>query len=90
MAARNATYGYIDVNVETAEVATGLGDCIHQYVRKHVGHHGGGRLYTRYVGSMGRWDGSKFYTNFQVARVDYGRSSAYRQLFDHVDSSGGI
>ncbi len=90
MAARNATYGYIDVNVETAEVATGLGDCIHQFVRKNVDHHGRGRLYTRYVGSKGRWDGSKFYTNFQVARVDYGRSSAYRQLFDHVDSSGGI
>eukprot|EP00967_Tisochrysis_lutea_P119378 scaffold194744_cov30-Tisochrysis_lutea.AAC.3 len=37
-----------------------------------------------------RWDGSKFYTNFQLARLDFGLSPGYRQLFNHVDASGGI
>ena len=38
----------------------------------------------------GKWDGSKFYTNFQLARLDYGRSEGYRRFFDHVDRNGGI
>ena len=32
MAARNATYGYVDVNVETPEVANGLASCVAAYL----------------------------------------------------------
>ena len=87
MAAKNATYGYIDVNVETPEVAGGLADCVEEYLADHPRVRP--TLLRKYK-SGGKWDGSKFYTNFQVARLDYGRSEGYRRFFDHVDRNGGI
>ena len=87
MAAANATYGYIDVNVETPEVAGGLADCVEEYLADHPRVRP--TLLRKYK-SGGKWDGSKFYTNFQVARLDYGRSEGYRRFFDHVDRNGGI
>jgi hypothetical protein len=94
MKARNATYGYVDVNVETPEVASGLADCMESFLRKQrpslvptmLDH------FTSRSGPAGdrRWDGSKFYTNFQVARADFGRSRRFRALFEHIDRDGGI
>ena len=37
MAARNATYGYMDINVEDPKVAGGLGECVDGFLRKHPG-----------------------------------------------------
>lgn len=89
MAARNATYGYIDINVEDSRVAAGLGDCVRAFLRKHV-RIKPTMLHRFHAPGTKRWDGSKFYTNFQVARRDFGASRAYRQLFDHIDRDGGI
>ena len=103
MRATNATYGYVDVNVETPEVADGLGDCVDAFVRarrkadkgfqatmldRFRSAAGGGAK--RGGTSKGRWDGSKFYTNFQVARRDFGASKRFRELFEHIDLDGGI
>lgn len=90
MAAANATYGYMDVNVETATVAEGLGECVHDYLRKNPALQGGTSLPRFSPPPLHRWDGSKFYTNFQVTRVAYGRSAAYQAWFEHVDRSRGI
>ena len=84
MAAANATYGYIDVNVETPEVAGGLADCVEEYLADHPRVRP--TLLRRYK-KGGKWDGSKFYTNFQLMRVAYGRSAAYQAWFEHVDRS---
>jgi len=95
MAIRNASYGYVDVNVETAEVADGLADCVEDFLRRHKHMSGSApekpTMLDRYRRPPDRrWDGSKFYTNFQLARLDFGLSPGYRQLFNHVDASGGI
>ena len=100
MAASNATYGYVDVNVETAEVAAGLGECVEGFLRAKRASHGlrpttlgrfrSGRDAQGRATGRGPWDGSKFYTNFQVARRDFGASPLFRELFEHIDRDGGI
>lgn len=158
MAARNASYGYVDVNVETPEVApyplptlpppplypvrtppptpslpppcprptpelthpcnrrgvrpplppslqpptaprlppiarqvaSGLADCIADFVDKLPPRDPPPLLSAFCPPPAHRWDGSKFYTNFQLARVSWARSEAYGALFDHVDRAGGI
>jgi hypothetical protein len=67
-------------------VADGLAECIEEFLLKH---NPGPTLLDRFRRPR-RWDGSKFYTNFQVARLDFGRSKEYRALFEHVDEAGGI
>ena len=94
MASRNATYGYIDVNVETPEVASGLADCVGDYLRS--AHPAIAPTMLRNfssrpaAGGRARWDGSKFYTNFQVARREFGASVGFTRLFEHIDRDGGI
>ena len=90
MAAANGTYGYMDVNVETSAVAEGLGECVHAYLRQNPALRGGTSLPRFSPPPLHRWDGSKFYTNFQLTRVAYGRSAAYQAWFEHVDRSRGI
>ena len=90
MAAANGTYGYMDVNVETSTVAEGLGECVHDYLRQNPALQGGTSLPRFSPPPLHRWDGSKFYTNFQLTRVAYGRSPAYQAWFEHVDRSRGI
>ena len=63
LAARNATYGYVDVNVETPEVASGLADSVAAFLKRKPLMKP--TMLSRFM-SGGRWDGSKFYTNFQV------------------------
>ena len=89
MKAKQATYGYVDVNVETPEVADGLGECVDDFLRRRPALHQT-MLNDFRSGARRRWDGSKFYTNFQVARLDFGQSDAFRDLFKHIDEDGGI
>ena len=89
MKARNASYGYVDVNVETPQVADGLSDCVDAFLRRRPKL--SPTMLHRFRSRRDRrWDGSKFYTNFQVARREFGRSKGYRDLFDHIDRDGGI
>lgn len=67
-------------------MADGLAECVESFMRKHPQ---GPTLLDRFRRPH-QWDGSKFYTNFQVARLDFGRAKGYRQLFEHVDEAGGI
>lgn len=65
MADANATYGYIDVNVETPQVADGLASCVGRFLRARPSLKP--TTLGRFAGRQGApWDGSKFYTNFQV------------------------
>jgi hypothetical protein len=68
MASANASYGYVDVNVETPQVASGLAECVHAFVKQARPRFTPTMLHRFTVGggARARWDGSKFYTNFQV------------------------
>ena len=92
MASRNASYGYIDVNVETPEVADGLSECINTFLKQAKPKLTPTMLsnFTSGYGARARWDGSKFYTNFQVARRSFGSSAGFTKLFEHIDHDGGI
>jgi len=79
------------------QVAEGLADCIDDFLKRNKNknktenHETVPTLLDRFRRPPSfKWDGSKFYTNFQLARLDFGRSEGYRALFEHVDRSGGI
>lgn len=91
MAARNASYGYADVHGEDPSIVGGLSECVSKYVRARPSLNVASTIFGRgFRTRQGKWDGTKFYTNFQVARRDFGNSAGYRDLFDFIDRDGGI
>ena len=74
MASRNATYGYVDVHSEDPSIVGGLSECVGRYLRARPSLDVASTVFSRFRTRQGKWDGSKFYTNFQVGR----RSSAPR------------
>ncbi|BGP06318.1 hypothetical protein JCM10049v2_002139 [Rhodotorula toruloides] len=38
----------------------------------------------------GTYNGCHYWSNFEIARIDFWRSEAYRAYFDHLDKSGGF
>ena len=73
------SYGYVDVNVETPEVADGLAECISSFLRaarppirptmlRNFSSSSSSSSRAAGGAAIPKWDGSKFYTNFQVAR----------------------
>jgi hypothetical protein len=91
MAARNASYGYADVHGEDPSIVGGLSECVSKYVRERPSLNVASTIFGRgFRTRQGKWDGTKFYTNFQVARRDFGNLAGYRDLFDFIDRDGGI
>ncbi|KOO53373.1 ktr3p, partial [Chrysochromulina tobinii] len=91
MAARNASYGYADVHGEDPSIVGGLSECVSKYVRARPSLNVASTIFGRgFRTRQGKWDGTKFYTNFQVARRDFGNLAGYRDLFDFIDRDGGI
>jgi alpha 1,2-mannosyltransferase len=43
-----------------------------------------------YRDASGEWDGSFYYTNFEVSSTSFWRSEAYSQLFRALDDTGGF
>jgi alpha 1,2-mannosyltransferase len=78
-------YGYNVIAFEDVAVAEGLFDAVkHHFVRGSTS-----SILGNHVNSK-EWNKSMFYTNFEISRVDFWRSSDYTRFFRDVDEAGGV
>lgn len=79
-------YGYLDIFRDEPAVIEGLGALTQEYARDN-------RLQTPTLNAAfhsGTYDGSAYYTNFEISEINFWRSKQYQDYFTRIDQSLGI
>jgi len=88
MKKRGYIYGYISNLVKDGPwLVEGLWDFIKGYMKekKIVP-----KFLNKYLNESGCWNFSLYYTNFEIAQLDFFRSNEYMQFYNAIDQNGGI
>lgn len=87
MEANDLWYGYIVMLKEKPEVAVGLWEATKAYIKQH----GLESPATRALeAANGDWNYRYYYNNFEIIKLEFGRSRAYQDYFSYLDRLGGI
>jgi len=84
------TYGFVIASQEDfLEYAEGLGEVIETFMKEKQLPQS--PLYQIVINrTTGKYDTSQFWTNFEIADLEFFRSKLYMEFFDVVDHDGGI
>ncbi|VVB92993.1 Glycolipid 2-alpha-mannosyltransferase [uncultured archaeon] len=85
MQERDLEYGYIDI-FKDEPASKGLWDTTKKYIEDN-------NIKPEFLHkftSNGVWDRSYYYTNFEIAKLDFWRSDEFMNYFEYLDRSGGI
>lgn len=82
------TYGYLGYTLkDLPDFVIGLWNLAKEYIQKKNIQP---TFLNKYLDKEGKWDRSAFYTNFEISKLDFWRSEAYREFYNMIDQNGGI
>ena len=79
-------YGYMIITKENPEVMRGFWELTKTYIAEH-------NIKSTFLDKFlvnGDWDRTYYNPNFEIIKLDFWRSPAYRDYFNFIDHSGGI
>lgn len=79
-------YGYLNAGMDRPAVVNGIWDVTKKYIEIN-------NIQPTFLKKFthgGIWDMTVFGTNFEISRLDFWRSSDFKDYFDYLDKDGGI
>ncbi|KAH6901275.1 alpha-1,2-mannosyltransferase [Coprinopsis sp. MPI-PUGE-AT-0042] len=90
MEQNNKTYGFNIVIPENRNSIPTLWDTVQDFIKEHPEHIADDNALNLMINQVGRYNGCHFWSNFEIADMDFWRSPAYMAFFEYLESKGGF